>query len=209
MDVCRIFVVRHGQTTYNRDDIISGHDVDPELTDEGRAQAQRTQARLSHITFDTAYSSDLQRAADTAAIIYGKPVHPRHRIPELRERKFGAIDGMPNHHLRKLRSSLEVQGLSDAERWTHKLAEDMESDQEVALRFERALTRVARQNLGKTILVGSHGGTLRTLLIHLGYAKSTAELPYGSIENAAYAELLYDGSKFSFGEVSGVHLRPR
>jgi probable phosphoglycerate mutase len=78
-----IYVIRHGQSTHNRDSILSGQ-VDPELTKEGIRQLIMARDKLSHIQFDEIYSSDLKRAAKTAEIIAGKPVHTTHQLPDLR-----------------------------------------------------------------------------------------------------------------------------
>jgi broad specificity phosphatase PhoE len=91
----RIYVVRHGESVFNRDEIVSGH-VDPELTDAGRKQVEATKQKLANVRFDEAYSSDLQRAIETAEIIYGKAVPKPNRWPKLRERDFGDYDGQPS-----------------------------------------------------------------------------------------------------------------
>jgi broad specificity phosphatase PhoE len=69
METCYIYVVRHGESVYNRDDVVSGQN-NPKLTALGRQQANETKAKLAKIKFDEVYSSDLQRASDTAAIIF-------------------------------------------------------------------------------------------------------------------------------------------
>ncbi len=203
MTATRLFIVRHGQTTHNRDGFISGYHGDPVLTDEGIAQAKETQKKLSHVHFDEAYSSDLQRAVHTAAIIYGKDIHPTKQIKDLRERTFGSIEGNPQKDLDDLRADPNFQSLSNEERWHHKFADDMESDHEVSSRFVNALLKIADDNKGKTVLVAAHGGTLRTLLMSLGYA-TAAELPFGSIGNAAYIELKYTDGTFTIGELGGI-----
>lgn len=207
MSNCRIYVVRHGQTTHNRDNIISGHDDDPELTEQGIAQAQETRDKLAHISFDEVYSSDLQRAVKTAEIIAGKPVHESRQVRGLRERKFGAIDGTPNVHLNNLRAQPYFQALPIEDRWTHKLADDMESDHQVATRFEQALIDIAQTHPSQTVLVAAHGSTLRTLLIHIGFAR-VEELGYGTIDNAAFVELAFDGQHFSVQQTSGINKTP-
>jgi phosphoserine phosphatase len=191
---CRLFVMRHGQSIYNLQDIVSGH-VNPDLTEEGRAQARAAKTRLSHVHFNEVYSSDLDRAIETAAIIFGAPVPKGHQWPELRERAFGVLDGMHNDHARKaFQECTEICNLDDEKMWTHAHIKGAESNHEVAERFIRALTKVAQANLGKTVLVGAHGGTVRTMLIALKHG-TTADFPSGSIKNASFVELLYDGSK--------------
>lgn len=203
MVTTKLFVVRHGQTTHNRDGLISGYFEDPVLTDQGIAQAEETRQKLSHIHFDEAYSSDLKRAVHTAAIIYGQDIHSSKQLTELRERTFGSIEGKAQERLDGYRVLPHFQALSDEERWHHKFEDDMESDHEVSTRFIGALKKIAEENLGKTILVAAHGGTLRTLLISIGFAKSS-ELPFGSIDNAAFIELYYKDGSFTAGQVGGI-----
>ena len=203
--ITKIYVVRHGQSVYNRDGIVSGH-VDPVLTEEGRQQAAATKQRLKHVAFDEVYSSDLQRAVETASIIFGAPVPKSHQLFALRERSFGDYDGRPSAHLEELRAGnrSHIEQLTDEELWRYSHHPTIESDHEVSVRFVEALAEIAQSHPGKTILVGAHGGTIRTSLIKLGYA-TAKELPGGSFDNAGYVELIYQGGEFSVGEVVGAN----
>jgi broad specificity phosphatase PhoE len=202
--VTRIYVVRHGESVFNRDQIVSGH-VDPELTEAGRKQVEATKQKLAKVHFDEAYSSDLRRAIDTAEIIYGKGVPKTNRWHKLRERDFGDYDGRPSVHLATLHQEKQkyIDSPSDADRWLYRRHPSIESDHEVSTRFVEALSEIARLNFGKTVLVGAHGGTIRTMLIKLGYA-SAEELPGGSFENAGYVELEYRDGEFVVKKVVGT-----
>ena len=68
MNRCTLYLVRHGQSEHNRDDIISGQ-VDPSLTNQGIQDATKTKLKLSNVHFSDVYSSDLIRAYKTASII--------------------------------------------------------------------------------------------------------------------------------------------
>jgi broad specificity phosphatase PhoE len=193
MPICKIYVVRHGQSEHNFHDIVSGHG-DAELTDEGVEQARATKLRLSGVYFDEVYSSDLQRAIRTAEIISGRPVPKDHQLFELRERNFGELEGKPNQHLRDIHDKFYSQNgeLTPTERWKHQPIPTMESDHQVAERFIAALTEIAKANMNKSVLVAAHGGTLRTTLVGLKHG-SYDDFPPGSIKNASYIELSYDG----------------
>lgn len=195
MNKCKIYVVRHGESEHNLNDIVSGH-VNPQLTDRGVQQALAAKDRLSNVHFDDVYSSDLDRAAETARHIYGQPVPIAHRLAELRERNFGALDGRPDEELRQVHNQHKnIHGeLTGEERWHNKLAPDMESDHEVAERFIKAIISIAKKNTGKTILIAAHGGTVRTMLIGLKHG-TQADFPPGSIKNASFVELSWDGSR--------------
>jgi len=205
MKRCTIYVVRHGQSEFNLSKITSGH-VNPPLTEKGKMQAQSTKEKLSNIHFDEVFSSDLVRAIDTASIIYGRPVPKNQQSHNLRERNFGEYDGKPEAHLRQIReaNNPHFESLTTEEQWRYAHSPGMESDHDVSSRFIAALAEIASNNVGKTILVGAHGGTLRTTLISLGYA-TPKELPGGSIHNGGYAELIYEAGEFQIGAVVGAN----
>ena len=90
-----IIMVRHGETQGNIDDKAQGH-LDVPLTETGRHQAKAVAERLSDTEFDAAYSSDLQRAFDTAkAITAHRPELQILTRAQLREIHFGDYEDMP------------------------------------------------------------------------------------------------------------------
>lgn len=199
-----LYLVRHGESVANRDKIVSGH-FDTPLSEEGKKQAAQTAELLSHITFDLAYSSDLKRAIETAKIIFGKAPHHTRRLHKLRERTFGTLEGGPGQKLKDLIEKYQsaYEALSPEERWRFSYAPDMESNHQVAERFMSAVEEITRENLGKTILIATHGGCIRLTLIKLGYA-TDLELPGGSFANAGFIKLMYKNGTFRLGDVYGV-----
>ena len=63
-----ILMARHGETDWNRDQRFQGH-ADPPLNDVGREQARELAERLAGERLDAVYTSPLQRASETAAIV--------------------------------------------------------------------------------------------------------------------------------------------
>lgn len=61
MPFAQVYIVRHGQTEENRLRIIQGQ-LDTALNAAGLAQAKQVADALQHVSFDTAFSSDLSRA---------------------------------------------------------------------------------------------------------------------------------------------------
>lgn len=99
-----IYLVRHGQTAFNRERRLQGH-VDSPLTDLGRRQAQAVAGLLRDLTRAEpgwrVISSPLGRARDTAAAVaqvLGAEVEEDRRLMEL---SWGDWDG-------RLRSELEA-----------------------------------------------------------------------------------------------------
>ena len=88
-----LYLMRHGQTMFNVNHKIQGW-CDAPLTDLGRAQAEVAGQwfRDRNITFDYAYSSTSERAADTLEIVTGGHM-PYERIRGLKEWFFGRLEG--------------------------------------------------------------------------------------------------------------------
>ena len=100
-------LIRHGQTSWNAEGIIQGQSDAP-LDDVGRTQARLVgvavaEGRFGRVTLPI-HSSDLSRAADTAAAVAAAldatdddVVHH----PELRERHMGLLQGVPRRDVRE------------------------------------------------------------------------------------------------------------
>uniref|UniRef100_UPI00398E6BE4 probable fructose-2,6-bisphosphatase TIGAR A isoform X2 n=1 Tax=Pristiophorus japonicus TaxID=55135 RepID=UPI00398E6BE4 len=101
-----ITLVRHGETKYNKAKLLQGQGVDEPLSEFGFEQATAAGQFLSKIKFTHVFSSDLQRAKQTAAAIVLKN-SLEHKLeiiydPRLRERKYGIVEGKPLSELRAL-----------------------------------------------------------------------------------------------------------
>lgn len=101
MAVFSLTFVRHGETTYNRKNIIQGQ-TDVPLSAFGEKQAQLVGTRLQNDTFTHIFSSDLLRASETAKIIAEANRVTKCEIihdKRLRERKFGSAEGKTSKEL--------------------------------------------------------------------------------------------------------------
>ena len=89
----QIFLLRHGETRWNREGRCQGSS-DIELNEVGHRQAGEVAAYLSGRRIDAVYSSDLRRARQTAEIV-GEPHDVAVRIePDLRELDHGEMEGL-------------------------------------------------------------------------------------------------------------------
>jgi probable phosphoglycerate mutase len=93
----QILFIRHGETDWNRIKRIQGH-IDIPLATTGIAQARRLAQRLAKeakqgARLDAIYSSDLQRAEQTAQPIGDALGLPLQLRENLRERSYGAFQG--------------------------------------------------------------------------------------------------------------------
>ena len=155
----RISAVRHGETAWNAVMRLQGQ-LDIDLNDLGRWQAERTGAALADSALQVIYSSDLCRAHHTAqAIARHSGVAPADiRVHQgLRERCFGRFEGLTYAQVGELHPE-------DALRWKQRdpawAPPGGESQTEVFARVQLALEAIAAQHPGEHIAIVTHGGVL-------------------------------------------------
>lgn len=88
-----ILLIRHGETAWNAVKRLQGH-LDIPLNEEGERQATALGRALLDESLDAVIASDLQRARQTAQAIAGPRGMTVHTDRGLRERCFGAFEGM-------------------------------------------------------------------------------------------------------------------
>src|SRR3546814_4832923 len=87
-----VYLLRHGETTYNADGNRYCGRTDAKLTEKGLAQAEHVANALQGIKIDAVYASPLERAYRTAEIACGNRL-PVVRDPRIIEQDFGAWEG--------------------------------------------------------------------------------------------------------------------
>ncbi|HEY1653043.1 MAG TPA: histidine phosphatase family protein [Acidimicrobiales bacterium] len=155
-----IWLVRHGESTWNASGLVQGQADGPVLTEAGRAQAQSVADAVHSLPIRTLVTSDLTRAQETAAII-GK----RLRVPwvndaELRERDFGTAQGSALSELPAEWSGIRDGRVVDAEA----RPPGGESLQELSERVGTFFSRLAEVEHHGDVLVVTHGGFIRVAL---------------------------------------------
>ena len=158
-----LYLVRHGETEHNRRNIIQGGGVDSELNAAGRAQAEALARRLRSVSFDALYASTLQRARQTADIL-ARPHEPltRTHLHDLSEMDWGVFEGEPPSEERDaLMKALKSKWRDGA---YDRAVEGGESIRDVQERAQRAIRHILTREVGRTVLVVTHGRYLRVLL---------------------------------------------
>lgn len=188
MQATRILLVRHGETEWNAGARIQGH-LDIGLNDTGRLQARRLARALAEAEpIDAIYTSDLERARETARPLAKAMGMPLVALETLRERHLGRFQG---------RRFVDVQAEEpeQAAPWRRRDpgwippggGESLLQFQE---RVRGAVQGLATQNISRHIAVFTHGGVLDTLYrdacgIDLRHPRSW------SIANASVNRLLW------------------
>ena len=110
MPATEIYLIRHGQTDYNRQFRLQGRSDIP-LNRLGLAQARAAHEALRGVHFDAVYASPLRRAVDTACIVSGWPEEKIELDPRLIEIGFGIWEGSDFRTLGKFLFSLIMNTL--------------------------------------------------------------------------------------------------
>eukprot|EP00965_Chrysotila_dentata_P262358 6214545-Pleurochrysis_carterae.AAC.4 len=180
-----LLLCRHGETSHNKNGILQGQ-LDTALNDTGLRQAQRLGARLLKRKLEmplsnTAYSSDLGRAAVTGRIVLEALGSDALIVCDarLRERHLGPFQGLSEAQASEVHSTKWVRFISGRE------AEGVETTPQVVQRAVAALTEIADKNLGRTVLVFSHGGFIHCALSTL----TPGRVPH--IANCSISELRF------------------
>jgi broad specificity phosphatase PhoE len=156
----RLLLVRHGESTWNRERRIQGQ-LDPPLTERGETQARELAERLAGHDVAALYCSDLKRCLQTARpIAEAVGVEPV-LMPELREIALGEWQGKTSKELAE-----EYPELWD--RWTRRPSWDLVPGGEGAAAFERrtqhAVELAFAQHPEGDILCVTHGGVVQVTL---------------------------------------------
>jgi probable phosphoglycerate mutase len=147
----RFFLVRHGETEWNRIRRIQGVSDIP-LNDTGRAQAAALGDILAAHTFDLLVASSLSRAMETASIIAKRLSMPAPlAIPDLIERNYGDAEGSNGADLEeRYPPGTEIPG--------------REERSDVTKRVVRVLQDLAIRHPNADILAVAHGGVIRSVV---------------------------------------------
>ena len=157
----RLYLVRHGETTYNRDGLGLGR-ADAPLTDLGREQARRLGAYIDSERLDTLFSSPLGRAVETATAAAGG-LGPR-LAEALIELDVGHTEGLPFAEMRtRFPAFLREWGGSGGHTVDMPGGESLEA---VDARVRPFLDGVVGSNAGSVMLV-THNFVLRVILCQL------------------------------------------
>ena len=167
-------MVRHAESAWNSAGRIQGQ-LDPPLSPQGVEQARRLAERLHHTKFDAFYSSDLQRALQTASCVaeaLGRPPSPD---PGLREIYLGEWEG-------RERTQVE-QGYPDVwqrgREWpTWDLVPGGEGARAFEQRVRQALASLTARHPTGEILVITHGGVIQVALAEVLGGNSDGPFPF-------------------------------
>ncbi|HEY2781511.1 MAG TPA: histidine phosphatase family protein [Steroidobacteraceae bacterium] len=199
----KLILVRHGESSGNRERIyaVSPHDLP--LTELGYRQAQQAAQRIgAQFQPELVVTSAYRRASETARIIAGALGLPLEFEPELHEREIGA------HRGRSYDSFLTEPDYDPLRPWAWK-PQGGESYEDVQARVGPVLDRLAAAHPSKDVIVVSHGGVMTCLWAYVTGQWDQAHVPPNCgivlIEHGpnGYAPPLIVAGEISAGDAGG------
>lgn len=197
------YVFRHGQTDWNRERRIQGHSNIP-LNEEGRLQAAELRETLSHLNLDIIFSSDLDRAYETALIASDGLGIEVIKEPRLREAHFGQAEGMLIE---------DIVNTFGEDSWARFMKldpnhldisfPDGETRRNSIHRMRSVIEELINKNEYKRVGISTHGGVVRNLLGSYLMEKKTGENFDIPIPNCVVYQLSYKAGEAGEFNVSG------
>ncbi len=192
-------LIRHGESTWNREHRIQGQ-LDPPLSAAGLRQAELLGARLAGRAFAGFYSSDLKRAYETAQTIGPLVGLQPERLAGLREIFLGEWEGMRTDEI--------AQQFPQAwEAWVEEPDWDVVPGGEGAAMFDArvgsALDDIFRRHESGDVLVVTHGGVIQIALHRVVGRPSRGLFPF-KIQNASISLLEKRNGRMVIGSVNDI-----
>jgi 2,3-bisphosphoglycerate-dependent phosphoglycerate mutase len=181
-----LLLVRHGESVWNSRNLVQGQSPRaPGLTTVGERQALALATQLRNIGAELVFSSDLRRAVETALPIASVLGVPLEKDLRLRERAFGALEGLPNDDVDPAEMGIEGTYVTNIDTRPR----GGESVRELYSRtagFFDDLTRLRR--LEHPVVIVTHGGVVRVAIAYLT-GKEPEDLAWPQVQNGSVVKI--------------------
>lgn len=184
--ISRIYLVRHGQSIANQQRINAGQTINAPLSENGYVQAEKAARILLRQVnqFSGVYSTPLQRTAQTIDVINQTWLKERSEtlpeamiIEELIEKHCGSLEGATEEVYKPFKQK-EEKDISNCktfkEKFSYKMLDEeaSESLEDVFRRAVPALTQIGQRHIGENVLICTHVGVMRSIIIGLLASKA-------------------------------------
>jgi broad specificity phosphatase PhoE len=183
-----LWLVRHGESTWNIAGLAQGHNDEAELTERGLRQAAEAAWQFRDRPVRAIYASDLRRAQQTAAefaAVLGLPVYADAR---LRERSLGVLEGTAHKTIDSSATGLSGELIIDPD--TRPPAGESVRDlyaRAAAFCDDLAAGLRDGQGIGDVIVI-AHGGTVRVLDAYL-HSVPVDHMTWRPVDNATIVRI--------------------
>jgi len=159
----RLYLIRHGRTRWNREEVFRGT-VDVPLDEVGRREAEKVAEALRERGIEVVYSSPLSRAKETAEAIAARCKVPLCIMEELRDLDFGEWQGLSRLEVKERYPELYNLWEREPHRVAFPGGEDLDA---VLRRVARALQKIREAHPNQGVALVSHRVVLKVLTCFL------------------------------------------
>lgn len=198
---CRFIIVRHGQTYWNKAGKFQGQ-VNIPLNETGRIQAGASAEELAGQPIEVCFSSPLDRAMETAAIICRPHGLRPQANPLLLERNYGIYEG-ESFLMAFANPGHELYSIKDPVHYRDQVI-TVESYSQILQRAQRIIDEIMLPSAEKydCVLLAGHCDIFCALFSRL-FEVPLADYWKQALPNAGYAIIDYADGYFTEVEVSG------
>lgn len=195
-----LYIIRHGETDYNKLGIVQGRGVNTDLNELGRKQGEAFYQYYKHVYFDKVYTSALKRTHQTVKGFIEQGT-PWEQLPGLDELSFGIWEGKESKEdwvsaFRDMNNCWQ-SGQCDLS------FEKGESPNQVSRRLQEALDVILSRSDEKRVLVCMHGRSLLVLLCMLTQSPISCMTNFGHSNTCLY-RVSYVNGRFGVLEANDV-----
>ena len=200
MNIKKIYLIRHGQTDFNKKNIVQGSGVDASLNSTGQLQAEAFFKAHKNIAFDKVYTSALKRTKESVQGFLSQGLS-HETLPELNEISWGVREGAL---IDEEANKYYYHMLSQWRRGKTDIAiEEGESPDDVAARLKKGLDHIMQKTHEQTVLICMHGRAMRILLcLMLSYPLKAMDI--FEHDNLGLYELAYTGRVFRVEKYNSI-----
>lgn len=175
MKLKNIYVIRHGETDWNKNSRFQGH-TDIRINDLGREQALALRPHLQQLNIESVYSSSLARAYETAEIATADLQLTVIKDDRLRETHIGEAEGLTLEEMQaKYGEDFLLNWRSYEERLLDLHFPNGESKRQMMYRIRHAFLDIAQNTNRNSIAIFTHGMVMRASTYVFGQG-----VPWGS-----------------------------
>jgi len=188
----KIYIIRHGETDFNRMNIVQGNGVDTDLNETGLNQGFLFYNKYKTILFDKIYVSGLKRTQQTIQHFINDEI-PYEKLHELNEISWGEYEGKAQDFKEREFYQYAVNAWNSG---NYDVAvANGETPNQLQERQKKALEIIMKNTHEKTILICMHGRALKSFICLL-LNVPLLNMDNYQHQNTCLYQLDFDGEKF-------------
>lgn len=159
----RLILVRHGVTVCNENKLMSGL-TDSKLSEKGKLQANKLAKYLKDEKIDKIYITPFSRTRETIKKLAESNNIKIEETSRFNEINFGDFESLSFNEIENIYPEEVDKMINEGFKYKYPNGESLE---ETFYRVRNEMKKIINENDNSTILICSHGGTIRNIISYL------------------------------------------